>query len=155
MNRWGSAVLGAAVLLAMEGALVYGAGLKTVVSKQEAVQSSHALTIELDHRWPAIQASMMANVRPIVRQEVAHVVNQTTINIGGIPVRLPADMRGLVADKLNQVLEKNLSQYMRNRFKPSLFLTPHLVAQVLAQPVTVHLWVEVWRIPIPVTVEVR
>ncbi len=155
MNRWGSTALGAALVLAAEGALIYGAGLKTVVMKQQAVQASHAVAMELDRRWPTIQGAMMANVRPIVRQQVARMVNQTTINIGGIPVRLPVDMRGALAEKLNHVLQRNLSQYMRDRFKPSLFLTPDVVAKILKEPITMHLWVDVWRIPIPVTIEVR
>ncbi|NMP21814.1 hypothetical protein [Sulfobacillus harzensis] len=155
MKWWASALAGAGLVLAVEAATIYGIGVQTTVPKSQAVAASHALANALDARWPSLEGPMMTTIRPIMRRQIGQIVGRTSIDIGGVPVRLPPSVRQVVADKMQQVLEANLSRYLRYRFRPSQFLTPRLVEKVLERPVKLRLWVNVGRIPIPVTIEMK
>lgn len=153
-RRFRDVLAGAAVLLALECMMVYGIGVRVDVPKGQILALSKTVTRELDRRWPQIQAPLMSSMRPLVKAQVHHIVSTVTINIGGVPITLPPDLQKPVARELTTVVDVNLTQYFRHQFRPGQLLTPALVAGLLKEPVRIRVWVDLWRIPVPVFLQV-
>ncbi len=142
-------------LLAIEALLVYGVGLTITLPHSQADSVARTLSVHLQREWPQVQGPLLKSVEPILRQEVKGLVKQLTINIGGIRIALPPDVRNQVASQVDTALQASLADYFRHRFNPAQVMNPRLIRELLAQPVKLHLWVDVWRIPVPVTVQLQ
>lgn len=132
--------------------MIYGVGLNISVPQSQVGDISTAVSQHLKAEWPAMRETALKSMRPLMRREVDRMVSQVTIDVGGTRVALPPDMQRQVAADINQLLESNLNSYFRTQFNPGQIVTPALVKQAMAKPLTVHLWVKTWGIPLPVTI---
>ncbi|PSR23757.1 MAG: hypothetical protein C7B45_01705 [Sulfobacillus acidophilus] len=154
-HRWHmlvSAGMGVCATLALEAGLVYGIGVRVVMPQSQVSVISAAMSEHLQRALPTMRGTILASLKPLMRQQVRQMVAEITVDVGGVPVRLPYTFQTKIARHIDQLLASNLDQYLAHQFYPGPIVTPRLVQQALREPLMLHIWVRTWHIPVPVTI---
>lgn len=123
-----------------------------MVSSSQVAMMSTLVSSHLKKSWPRMRQAALTSLKPVIHHEVDRMVAEITVDVGGMRVRLPDALQAEIAQDINRLLAKNLNAYFQHQFNPAMIVTPQLVRQALNQPLTVHLWVRAWRVPVPVTI---
>ncbi len=151
-SHWMAAAAGFFALVAVEAVMIYAVGITTSVPKSQVGRVSTAVSSHLQTEWPAMRRTALNSMRPLMRREVNRMVSQVTIDVGGVRVTLPPDMRAQVAADINRLLESNLNTYFAKEFNPGQIISPALIREAMSKPLTVHLWIRALGVPMPVTI---
>ena len=151
---WRGIMMGIAGVLAIQAGFVYIGGFTVRIPVSQAPLVTQSTKRALAHQWPLLRNEAMTGIQPFIRQEVLVLLSQVSIHLGGFRVPLPDPLRSEMAGHLDRVLQMAIVSYWQHHLNPGQLITPRLIAQFLRQPMTVHLWVDVWKIPVPVTVHV-
>ena len=150
---FGKGLLAGLVLaFALQAFWIYGIGLVIHIPAREAGPLSAALSRQLKREWPQMRATALKNIKPLVKSQVESMVNQVTVDIGGVRVVLPPSLRRQMAADIDRALSRNLDTYFSRQFDPGALISPKLIRQALQQPLSLKVWVDLWRLPVPVTV---
>lgn len=144
--------IGALAVLAAEALLIYGIGVTITVPESQATAISMVVAQHLQQEWPQMRRTAFESIRPIMRRQVDNIVANITVDVGGARIVLPPSLRSQVAANINRVLVGNIRTYFMQQFNPAEVLTPALIRQALKKPLAVNIWVDLWRVPVPVTV---
>ncbi len=147
-------IAGLLLALAIESLWVYGIGLVIRIPASQAGPLSVTLSRQLQRQWPAMRTTALKNIRPLVKAQVESMVNQVTVDIGGVRVVLPPSLQRQMAADINRAISRNLDAYFSSHFNPGTLISPSLIRKAMAQPIAMKVWVDVWRLPVPVTVRV-
>jgi len=145
---------GAFLLLLMEIVVIYGVGLTVTLPTNQVTAIAGSISSMLQKNWPAMRTRALSSMHPFVRQESERLLARVTINVGGISIGIPEGLRSQVANDLNRILEENLESYMTHRFNPKTLVNAANIRLFLNEPMTFHVWVDLWRIPIPITLRI-
>jgi hypothetical protein len=147
-------VAGLMLALALQAVWIYGIGMVITIPASQARPLSATLSRQLQREWPAVRATALKSIRPLVKAQVESMVNQVTVDIGGVRVALPPSLRQQMAMDINRAMSRNLDTYFSRHFNPGALISPELIQKALEQPMRLKVWVDVWRLPLPVTVQV-
>lgn len=145
---------GLLLALALESVWIYGIGLVIKIPASQAGPLSATLSRQLQREWPVMRTTALKNIKPLVKAQVASMVNQVTVDIGGVRVALPPSLRRQMAVDINRAISRNLDSYFSRHFNPGTLVSPALIRKALEQPIAMRVWVDLWRLPVPVDVRV-
>lgn len=155
LDRVAWVLLGALLALAVEVFWIYAAGVTVVVPAGEVLAAAREAEARVAPLWPRVRQHMLQQLRPLVEQEVAQIVDQVTIEVGGLTVRLPPTLKGQLTADLSRLVFRELSEQLATKIRLNQLLSPALAKAVLSQPWDFHLAVRTGPVAIPVTVKLE
>ncbi|MCY0898290.1 MAG: hypothetical protein OWU33_05035 [Firmicutes bacterium] len=152
LHRMAWALLGAAIVVGAEVVWIYGVGVTVSVPQGEVLALARGAITRLRPSWPRMREVALERLRPVIEDEVAQIVGQITIEIGGLKLPLPPNLKAQLTGDLTQLVFRELKQRVIPKVGLDEVLTPQLMRLALSQPLRVVLRVRTGPLTVPVTI---
>lgn len=140
--------------LMVEVVYIYGIGMAITIPQNEVRATLSEVQRATVRQWPQVRTEALRKLHPIIERDLYHLVNGVSVSVGGMEIVLPKTLSDQIVRHLTQQIDGQIAYYLSEQVHPRTLITEQNFRRIIGPEISFRLWVDVYKLPIPVTVHV-